>query len=311
MPSSATAERRGSAFGLDVESSSDLPGLRPATAGGHPLTIQVVDDGEILPPDATAQPIWRTRIDDRPYAMWGGNGYTMVHSGSAAYALSADLRLLRCSPVDRADPAWRRFVLDTLLWSVSLLRGFELLHAAAVEGPAGVVAIAAGTGGGKSSLALELVRRGANLFCDDILALAPTPHDGVLAHPGPALMNLPVDRAPDDPDAFRELARFGDESWVALPAAVPAPRPVTAICLLERSPGAATELRPIEATGLHLLPHSLGFDHLDDRPRARFELFSTLAAAPILRLTADVDAPPAVLADALEPLLAPAPAAIA
>jgi hypothetical protein len=294
-----------------VESSFDLPGLRPATAGGHPLTIQVVGDGEISAPDPTAQPIWRTRIDGRPYAMWGGDGYTMVHSGSAAYALSADLRTLRCSPVDAADPGWRRFVLDTVLWSVSLLRGFELLHAAAVEGPAGVVAIAAGSGGGKSSVALELLRRGADLFCDDILALAPTPRGGVLAHPGPALMNLPVDRAPDDSGAFRELARFGDESWIVLPTGAATPRPVTAICLLERSPGATTELRPIEATGLHLLPHSLGFDHLDDRPRARFELFSTLAAAPILSLTADPDASPAVLADMLEPLLAPTPAAIA
>ena len=59
------------------------------------------------------------------------------------------------------------------------------MHASAVQGATGVTAFAAFSGGGKSSVARQLMSRGALLFADDIIALPPA--DGELrAHPGPA-----------------------------------------------------------------------------------------------------------------------------
>ena len=76
------------------------------------------------------------------------------------FHLSTDGRVLRCAPTDRDDPIWQRVLLDTVLWTVSLLRGYEQLHASAVRTADGVIAFTAGSGGGKTSLAAEFLRRG-------------------------------------------------------------------------------------------------------------------------------------------------------
>jgi hypothetical protein len=55
---------------------------------------------------------------------------------------------------------------------------------------------------------------------------------------------------------------------------------------------------------LDLLPFTLGFPHLRGRLRQRFVLFARLAAeVPVYELSAPLDAAPASLADAAEPLV--------
>src|SRR3954453_4998800 len=64
---------------------------------------------------------------------------------------------------DRLRDSFTRGVIPVVLLS----RGFEALHASAVNGPNGVVAICAASGTGKSTLALALAAEGLSHWADD------------------------------------------------------------------------------------------------------------------------------------------------
>lgn len=213
----------------------------------------------------------------------------------AAFHLSGDARTLCCAPADVEEPAWRRVLLDSVLATVALLHGFEALHAAAVAGSSGTVAFIARTGGGKSTLVAELMRRDLPLVCDDVLALSRDASGAVVAHPAPSVMNLPH-AAPPLP--ARRLATFGDEDWVAVKQATAEPTPFAAVCMLERRPGLDAAIRPAEASALDLLAHGLRSGRNPARMQARFELLADLAEhAPGFVLEADPRTPPGRLAD--------------
>jgi hypothetical protein len=221
---------------------------------------------------------------------------TIVH-------LPADRTTLRYAVSDEDDPAWQRVLMDTILWTASLLRGFELLHAAAVSGEHGLIALVAHTGGGKTSLAAEFVRRGADLFADDVVALDDA-SGAVLAHPGPPLMNLPLSLAPEAFGA-RTVADFGSERWVVLDRGAIAPRAMAAVVLINRVAGETLRCTPIPSSSLALLPHAVTLPHLHDRARRRFDIFGGMVAdAPIFSLHADPAVPPSELADVIEDRLA-------
>ena len=112
----------------------------------------------------------------------------------AIHHLSADATELRCAPADPAEQSWWRVVLDSVLFTAALLRGYEALHAGAVATPGGAVAIAATTGGGKSTLLSALLSDGLTLLTDDVLVLQARGGDSPLAHPGPPLMTVPARR---------------------------------------------------------------------------------------------------------------------
>jgi hypothetical protein len=289
-------------FALPLTSSFPLPGLTPVPAQPDALSLQLASCAEIerVWSDADGEPVWVTAIDGRPYTMTRGRDgdYLMAYGQDARFLLSPDFRELRCCPARPSEAAWRRFLLDTVLWSSSLLRGVELLHASAVQDGVGVTAFAAFSGGGKSSLARELMRRGASLFTDDILALPPA-HGELRAHPGPALMNLPR----QEEGHGNVIGRFPDEDWVTVPRAACEPDRIAAICLLRRRSGAPLALRRLRPTVLDLLPFTLAFSHLPGRQRQRFLLFARVAAdVPVYELSAPLEAPPSSLADVVEPL---------
>jgi hypothetical protein len=294
------------AFALPLGSSFPLPGLAPAAAHPRALSLELASRSQIqrLWSDSDDEPVWITAIDGRPYTMRLGRAgdYLMTYGDDALFLLSPDFRELRCAPSRPLESGWRRFLLDTVLWSASLLRGVELMHASAVQGGPGVTAFAAFSGGGKTSLARELMRRGASLFTDDILALPPASGE-LRAHPGPALMNLP--RQNGGPDRVGDVVgRFPEEDWVTVPRAAREPDRIAAVCLLRRRSGAALALRRLRPTVLDLLPFTLGFPHLRGRPRQRFVLFARLAAdVPVYELSAPLDAPPRSLADLVEPIV--------
>jgi hypothetical protein len=186
-------------------------------------------------------------------------------------------------------------VLDTVLWTASLLRGFELLHASSVCTSAGVVAVVAPQGFGKTTLALELIRRGYPLFADDILALGRA-EDGLVCHPGPPLMNIPRQHAGDRHG--RPLAILGAQTWVELERVEERPSPAAAVFVLEPGRPGST---PVQPSQLRLLPHSLGFRHLPGRQRTRFEVFGELAATtPVFALGGAMQVPASTLADGVE-----------
>jgi hypothetical protein len=288
-----------SAFGLAIETDVALPVVEPA-AQGELLSIVLAHHEELA---ALAEEPRVLRylhvLDNCAYAMLeGAAGDLLICYGyRALFHLSADGRTLRCAPTQADDPVWQRVLLDTVLWTVSLVRGYEQLHASAVRTSGGVVAFLAASGGGKTSLATEFLRRGAVLFADDILALEE--RDGVvIAHPGPPVMNLQQHLLAELNGDATVLADFGEERWVRVRRSAPAPEPLAAVVLVVRSPGEETRCVPVESPLMVLMANLVGFPYLTDREQSRFELYSTLAAtAPVYELAADPAVPTAELAD--------------
>lgn len=296
------------AYGLEVEADIHLPGARSTRTGGHGHCLKLVRAAAHDLPGLLDRPRFLRNLqayDGAPFAMLEDhNGEVLFAYGrSALVHLPADRATLRYVVADAEDPAWQRVLMDTILWTASLLRGFELLHAGAVSDDRGLIALVAHTGGGKSSLAAEFLRRGAVLFADDIVALSDA-GGTVVAHPGPPLMNLPRAVAPDGVGA-RTVADFGEERWVALDRGDVAPGPMTAVVLINRVAGETLRCTPTPATSLTLLPHAVTLPHLQDRARRRFDIFGALVAhAPVFSLHADPAVPPSDLADVIEDRLA-------
>jgi hypothetical protein len=298
---------RGSAFGLDISSELALPGLAcEKPGGGRPVSIGL---GAVEAPADDAQLLWTTRFDGLDFALdrAADGSHRFTYGDEARFRLSPDATELTCDVRDPAAPGWRRLLLDTVLWSTSYLSGFELLHAAAVELEGRTIAFASITGGGKTSLALALLERGATLVCDDIVALSAGPR--LLAHPGPGLMNAPRER-----DSGREigerLAVFDDEDWVETRERACGPRELDAVILLSRG-GSDTEIQRVDATVLDLMPHAVRVPSGLARARSQFLVLSRLAnEVPIHRCQASADLTPELLADLVAEVSAPEPAAV-
>jgi hypothetical protein len=215
----------------------------------------------------------------------------------ATHHLSSDGRLLTCAPNSHANPFWWRVVLDSVLFTVALLQGYEALHAGAVALRGDVIAIVAATGGGKSTLVTELLSRGANLMTDDVLVMRSRAPDAPLAYPGPPLMTVPAERVPASAETILSV---DGERWIGVPAA-PEPLPLKALVLLDRRSGPSpTSMERVESPLAPLLSSLMRFPRTAARERSRFELASDLAErVPLWRLRADLDAPPTTLADVL------------
>jgi hypothetical protein len=257
---------------------------------GAPLVVERGAEGDHrfvhgAPPDPSGVPSAQTR---------------------AIHHLDAEASVLRCAPSDPTDPSWWRVVLDSALFTVALLRGYEALHAGAIATPDGAIAIAAATGGGKSTLLAALLGRGAELMADDVLVLEPRGSQTPLAHPGPPLMTLPATgiSALGAMAPLQTIASIEDERWIAVPAH-PEPSRLKALVVLDRLPaselpGARVSLARIESPLASLLGSLMRFPDVPERERRRFELASSIAAETELwRLAADLETPADVLADLL------------
>jgi hypothetical protein len=297
------------AYGLKVETDLLLPGIQSTPADGQRQSLTLLRvPAEELPSLLDDRRYLRNlqAYDGAPYVMLeGSDGDVLFAYGrTALFHLSADHTVLRCAVADEREPAWQRVLLDTILWGVSLLRGFELLHASSVTGRHGLIALVGHTGGGKTSLAAEFLRRGAALFSDDILAFAEI-GGATVAHPGPPLMNLPRPLAPEELGGGRILAEFGDERWAVVERHATTPTTPAAVVLINRVAGEAPRCIREDATSLTLLPHAVSLPHLRDRARRRFDIFGGVATtASVLSLYADPALSPSELADLIEGQLA-------
>lgn len=263
---------------------------------------------------------WGATIDGASFAVEQGvaGDYRFVHGAPpgppesglsqqtrSLHHLSADRRELLCAVRDRSDPSSWRVVLDSVLFTVSLLHGYEALHAGAVATPTGAIAITAPTGGGKSTLLAELLRRGHELVADDVLALE-SGGDGSRpsSFPAPPVMTLPTASLPLlGRGAPQPICTLDDESWIAVPVCSE-PLPIRALVVLDRGRGSRYAARPalakIENPLAPLLESLMRFPKTPERERARFELASALSReAGVWQLTADLETPPSVLADVL------------
>jgi hypothetical protein len=306
------------AYGLRLSSTFPLPGMRAVAHAGEDLPSLALDvrDPDALARDwdpAGAELEWSGRQGDgRVLAIERGSGGERLFSYGelARFLLDAQMRQLDCAPFEPSLD-WQRVLLGKVIPAISVMRGHEALHAAAVDSPEGVVAIMAPSGAGKSTLALELLRRGWRLFADDVLTLS---RDGetVSAHPGTPHMNL----AAEPPDAIEPqelgetLAMLAGERWLAAASATAGERtrPVRMLCLLARGPRLQLALEPLPANPLVLAPYTLGLSSDPQRLRSRFDLYADLlGSATLVRLSAGAEDRPAALADLIEQALAVQP----
>lgn len=319
---SGRSERHGpAAFGLGLLTELAPPGAWSRRALTEPLLeLHAATPQALAACWSGVQALgWQGTIDGAPFTVQRGRAgdHRFVHGAPpaadgtpaaatrAVHHLSADARVLGCAPTDAGDPAWWRELLDSTLFSVALLRGYEALHAGAIATPHGAIAIAAASGGGKSTLLSELVARGAALLADDVLVLEARASGtrAPLGHPAPPLMTVPAGRlqrlrsalvpAPDT------IAALAEERWVALPVHAE-PLPLAGIVTLNRAAGMTTELHRDEQPLAALVGSLLRFPRTRERERARFEMAGAIAAhVPVWRLDADPTASPDTLAELL------------
>jgi hypothetical protein len=314
------------AYGLDLRCSFPLPGMRAAGGGdGLPclaLELRTPEELEDSWSGSEGPPEWTGRLGDGlDLAIERGAAGDLLFSYGdrapsetdwARFRLHPGMRRLDCVPT-RPGLDWQRTLIAKVLPTIGVMRGYEALHAAAVDSPEGVVAIMAPSGVGKSTLAIELLRRGRLLFADDVLTLERT--DGaVRAHPGTPHMNLARDLpeviAPQTLGAT--LGILAGERWLAAHTTAQHPRPVRVLCLLERGSGLPLEIHTLSANPLPLAPYMLGLSTDAERQRKRFGLYADLMeSATLVRLTAGFEYGPGQLADLLEQELAERPELVA
>ncbi len=305
------------AYGLQLHCSFELPGMSARSDAGLPsLSVERVAPAEL---DGTwsgsvGAAEWRGVLGDGcPLTIERGveGDLLFTYADRARFHLDAAKLILLCAPAEEGLH-WQQVLLGRILPNVGLERGYEALHASAVESPEGVVAVVAPSGMGKTTLATELMRRGWPLFADDVLVLS-TDAGCLRAHPGAPLMNVAVQGIGDgEQDALgRTLAVLAGERWVAAENASEGDRPVRMVCLFQRGPGLTLEAQCLLPNPLPLTPYMLGLPGDSERERTRFSLFADLVdQAELVKVTCSTDDSPAELADLLESTLR-SPAALA
>jgi len=299
-----------SAFGLRVAARFALPELTELTEDEHDLELI------LSAPSAAAGAFSGPASPPRVREALLGDGcifrtergqhddFLISYDPRASFHLDASASTVLCDPRDHDDPAWRRFLLDSVLGTAALVRGFVGLHAAATVTEHGLIAVAAGTGGGKSTFTAELLRRGGSLFTDDLVFMRRT-DEGVIAHPGPPLMNMALDMPAGLEAAAlgQVVAELDGELWTRVTRPPVSPRRLDAIVLLERRTLVGDDDIVVDTLApslMPLLPH--GLDTSGDAARAarQFELLSDLAEqARLLRVHASMSAVPAALVDSV------------
>ncbi len=292
-----------SAFGLALRFHAPLPGTG-ATTGRLDATVRLAvgEPGELSAvwTGASGPPHWEADLTDgsRVSLVPGRGGDWLLQTPTAAFCFSADLHTVLCAPDRPADAEWKRTLLDTVLICLSLLRGHQLLHAAAVELGGKGVAILAPTG---ASLAVELCRRRGSLISDDVIALE-CGACGVLAHPGPAVVNLPAKHASLIPELGRLIASVPseDELWIDVDRAASGPA-LNTVYLLGGSTASGASLGEAAGTVVDLLPEALALHSDPDSTRARFLFYSDVVDRVAVRpLRRGPGASPSDLADLVE-----------
>ncbi len=182
------------AFGLDIETEQPLALLDGAKAEqtGRPLGVSVSEGARLRWPafsqrlcdDFQRDGSLVYKIEADPEA-----GYLISGPEYGTHLLSRDGGQLQCDPEGLPDASWQRLLVAQVLPFAALLQGLEVFHASAVVWDGQAVAFLGRSRAGKTSLALELCRRGASFLADDVLALEC--RDGrLLAHPGSPLAGV-------------------------------------------------------------------------------------------------------------------------
>lgn len=216
-------------YGYRLRSQFVLPGL-PAAAGAGEPDIHLVR-GAV--PASLADPSWTS-----PFVEVGADGCVLVRLGDRLRFLVDDGAMVTIDHAPEVDtPEIETFLCSVVAGIVLHRRGALALHAACVAIGGTAVAIAAPSGGGKSTLAAALSAAGHGLLTDDICRVT-FPPAGALAMPGPPRLRLWPDaaRALGYQPADLAAARPGHPKRVLAVAAAAGPTPLGAVIRLGLSP---------------------------------------------------------------------------
>jgi hypothetical protein len=315
-PSPSTPTACATVFGLDVATDVDLPFLSrppaqaPAAPTGRTLDLSVAgadspapdwpDSAELVCDERQPDGAVNFRIEAHPEA-----GYLLWGPDYGRHLVSPDGARVLCLPGDCAADAWQRLLIAQVLPFAALLHGLEILHASAVVHGGGAIAFVGPSGAGKTSVALELCRRGASFLADDVLALERTGGD-LLAHPGTPLAGLDHAEARrlTQVDAAQpgEIVAVNDRERLVRMHGAAGPTPLAALFFVDRRPDARGEPRFEPAADPQLLLAAT-FNSVLRTPRRLRELLEVCALIADRRVEriaigSDVDA--AQLAAAIE-----------
>lgn len=148
-------------FGLDFQSSIPLPEMRAGNAGqSKPVDVRMAN---AVCPEGL--------IHIAPGVAAGPHSFWMDVPGVARFHVSDGSTI----SIELAQGAslndMRAFLLGSAMGALLHQRGFLPLHASAVEIDGNAVAFCGTSGAGKSSIALNLIKRGHRLLCDDICSI--------------------------------------------------------------------------------------------------------------------------------------------
>jgi len=238
----------------------------------NPRTLQILPAGDpsLVLPDSRDNPaleVWRDG-DGRACAYgYVSGGRCWVHFlgvGTSSFRSRGTIvKAVPCLDVSApiVEETYVRFILPVALQA----GGVEVLHASAVLGPRGLIAVCGGSGAGKSTIAYGLARRGHTPWADDAVAFSARGRR-VQAIPLPFVRRLRRDAVAH----FREtLAPYARGSALA-PTRQCEPFAALFVVDRERSPrdGRVVEARQLTADEVFttILPHCQYFS-LHDRPR--------------------------------------------
>jgi hypothetical protein len=290
------------AFGLHVRVPAGLltAPLRTAHDGerGTPTTVTQ------LPGPITAwNPRTVRRLRELRYAgrvMWSVDTdddlrLQICAPGLATMEVSPDGLEITCAPEDdNADPNWPALIISQALPFAATLRGLEVFHASAVTLDGNALLFSGVPGSGKSSLATQLVLRGAGLLSDDAVAI----DRDLVAHPSTGGIRLRdaeyarLDQATRDRLRVAPTAQFDGRMIGSVTPADPAP--VGALYVFEHeTQGPAIEQVAIEPAVLLGATFVVASIRTPERLRHHLEMCAQIAArVPVfkLRVTPGIDA---------------------
>ncbi len=123
-------------------------------------------------------------IEEHPEA-----GYRLDAPGYGRYLVARHGERILCAPGHLSEWEWQAFVIGQVLPLAAVLQGLEAVHGSAIALGDHVIGMVADSHGGKSSLAINLIRRGAAFVADDVLALERA-GERIIVHPGPTLASV-------------------------------------------------------------------------------------------------------------------------
>lgn len=290
---------RGLAFGLALEADFHAPGLlaedadasdgpRNGSARSCALALVSAEALNAQWPHEEALVLRDLRdpsgrrlltIEEHP-----GAGYRLDAPGYGCYLVARHGERILCAPSDLPQWEWQAFLIGQTLPLAAVLQGLEAVHGSAVALNHHVIGLVAESQGGKSSLAVNLIRRGAAFVADDVLALERA--DGrILVHPGPALASVRhAEAAAIGPAALGRLGTVVGRDQHELRVAMerePRPLDLAALYFIQRSEDEpASPVRELEPNPRLLLGNAFnGFVRTSARLVRQLDLYAQLARA--------------------------------